>query len=362
MKTGRTLVELAQEITRQQAAKQDYIATASALRMDNDAHLALPLPSGMEVLAVNELAHRQLGEYANIPATYYDRMKIGAPELLAKNVNHWLSNAPETDARMVRTLDGKVRAFLSDRYRPLENTDLAEAAIPALMQLGVQVLSCEVTEKRLYIKAVDARIERDVPSGRKMGDGTHTIFDTLCPAISISNSEVGYGALSVEVGVYTRACTNLAFFGERSLRKYHIGGKHELAEGLAAILSENTRRLTDQATWAQVGDVVKGAFEKARFEASCDKIAGLAENKIEGDVVKVVEIATRRFGATEGERSSILKHLIEGGDLSHYGLFNAFTRAAEGFNSYDRASEFERIGGQIIDLPANEWKEMARAA
>lgn len=366
MKTGKTLTELATEIERQQKTKTDYIATVPALRIDEHANIAFPDPTSktgnLNVLGINELAHRQIGEFAGIPAKYYDRMRTDAPELLAKNVNHWFANSVAGEKRMLRTLDGRVRAFLSDRYRPLENVDLAEAVLPALSQLQVKILSCEITERRLYIKAVDERIEKDVPTGRKMGDGSHVIFDTLCPAISISNSEVGSGALSVEVGVYTRACTNLAFFAERSLRKYHVGGRHELAEGLTTLLSEKTRRLTDAATWSQVGDVVLGAFDKARFEASLEKISGMTENRIVGDPVKVVEIAARRFGTTDTERASILRHLVEGGDLTQYGLFNAFTRTAEDLPDYDRATDFERIGGQIIDLPANDWKELTKAA
>lgn len=363
MKVGKSLQQLAAEIERQFNTKKDYVASVGALRMDEQARLALPIKSDqMDLLDITDLGHRQVGTHTNIPAPYYDRLREKAPDLLAKNVNHWFAAAPADERRMVRTLDGKMRAFLSDRFRPLDNYDLAEAALPALQQLEVQIISCEITERRLYIKAVDQRIQRDVPRGAAMGDGGHTIFDTLCPALSISNSEVGSGSLSVEVGVYTRACTNLAFFGERSLRKYHVGGKHEMLEGLTTLLSERTRALTDQATWAQVGDVVKGAFEKARFEASCDKIAGMVEHKIEGDVVKAVEVASRRFGANEGEKASILRHLIEGGDLTQYGLFNAFTRTAEDLADYDRASEFERIGGQIIDLPANDWKVIATAA
>ena len=36
---------------------------------------------------------------------------------------------------MVRTLDGQVRAVLSDRYRRLDNYDLAENVLPILQQL-----------------------------------------------------------------------------------------------------------------------------------------------------------------------------------------------------------------------------------
>lgn len=365
MRTGKTLVELAQEITRQSEARHDYIAPTQKLNMTDTADLGMISGSDevpvQDVFVVNQLAHRQLGEHVGIPAKYYDRMRTEAPELLAHNVNTWFAKEPSN--RMVRTLDGRVRAFLSDKYRPLENSDLAEAVLPALLQAKLEIMSCEITETRLYIKAVDAKINRDVPTGKnRMGDGSHVIFDTVSPAIVISNSEVGMGALSVETAVWTRACTNLAIFAQRSMRKYHVGGKHQLTDGLVSLLSERTKRLSDAATWAQVTDVVKGAFDRARFDASIDEMIGMEAQPITGDVVKVVDLASKHFGVNEGEKSSILKHLIAGGDLSRYGLFNAFTRTAEDLESYDRATDFEHIGGQIIELAANDWKRIAEAA
>ena len=47
----------------------------------------------------------------------------------------------------------------------------------------------------------------------------------------------------------------------------------------------------------------------------------------------------------------MLKHLIKGGDLSAWALANAVTRAAADLESYDRATEFEALGGKVIELP-----------
>jgi hypothetical protein len=255
-----------------------------------------------------------------------------------------------------------VRAFLSDRYRPLENADLAEAVLPVLMDMDLMIISSEVTEKRFYLKCVDRRIERDIPTGAKMGDGGHTIFDTLSPAITISNSEVGFGALSVETGVWTRQCTNLATFTQKSMRKYHVGGKHDLTEGLVHMLSDETRRLTDQAVWAQVGDVVRGAFDQAKFDASVEEMRGMAEQPITGDIVKVVDLTAKQFELGDGEKKSVLDHLIRGGDFTRHGMFNAITRTAEDLADYDRSTDFERLGGKLIELPQSEWKVLAEAA
>lgn len=365
MKTGKSLIELATEIERQRETRVDYVAPTPMLIMQPTADLSGPkdveLAGLPQPMALNNLAHRQLGSHVEIPATYYDRMRTNAPALLSTNVNHWFASDPSK--RMVRTLDGRVRAFLSDAYRPLENADLAEAVLPALLTMDIEILSCEITERRLYIKAVDKRINLDVPTGKnRMGDGSHVIFDTLSPAIVISNSEVGAGALSVESGVWTKACTNLAIFASRSMKKYHVGGRHAVADNMVHLLSDKTRKLSDQATWAQVADVVRGAFDEAKFAASVDEIRGMETQMIGGDVIKVVDLAAKTLDIREMEKPSILRHLVEGGDLSRYGLFNAITRTAEDLPDYDRATDFERMGGKLIELAPTEWRRIAEAA
>lgn len=377
MKTGKTLVELAMEIERQRAAREDFIAPTSkmgmivreegpVLALGDDLRTTLEGTMGTNVVpmrgkffGMNQIAHGQLAEYTGVPKQYYDRMAQVAPQLLADNVNHWLAKAGEK--RMVRTLDGKVRAVLSDRYRPLENADLAEAVLPVLMEQELMIVSCEITERRLYIKAFDKRIEREI--GIKGTDPAHTFLkDVVFPAITISNSEVGFGALSIAAGLYTGGCTNFAAFSDSRMRKYHVGGKALDSENVYELLSDKTKQLTDAAIWSQTRDVVKSAFEIARFEELVGRVQQTAVQPIEGDVVKVVEKTGERFGMNKGERESVLKHLINGGDLSRYGLFNAVTRAAEDLSDYERATDFERAGGKIIELPRSEWEQLAKAA
>lgn len=361
MKTGKTLVELATEIERQRESRVDYIAGTVATVMapveaGNDVTVSL---NGADPLALNDLAHRQVGTHTNVPAAYYDRMRSAAPALLSANVNHWLQAEPAN--RMVRTLDGRVRAYLSDKYRPLENADLAEAVLPLFMGTELQIVSCEITERRLYIKVVDSRVVREI-EGRRVVDGRSVDFDHVSPSLTISNSEVGAGALSVESGMFTHACKNMALFREKSLRKYHVGGRHEIGGDVVALLSERTRKLTDAATWSQVQDVVRGALDADVFTQRVRDVQELTAQKITGDVVKVVDLAAKALDIRDLEKPSILRHLIEGADLSRYGLLNAVTRAAEDLGDYDRATDFERMGGKVIELGATDWRRIAEAA
>lgn len=93
MKAGLTLMEMAAEITRQQALKADYIMDTRRIQLepagsqmfmnvlDKDGNMAV------EPLEINQLTHRQIGTELSIPAAFYDRMLEHHPDLLAHNVN-----------------------------------------------------------------------------------------------------------------------------------------------------------------------------------------------------------------------------------------------------------------------------------
>ena len=367
MKQGRTIQGLAQELERQKESKVDLIASTKDMRVEAktyanapDSHVGIMV--GDRPFGINHTGHSQIAGHTGIPTAYYRKMEVEAPDLLADNINRWFAKYPAQ--RMTRTLDGKLRAFLSPAYRPLENADLAEAVLPVLSDLGMIIMSCEVTETRLFIKAVDERILLDIPTGRALGDGSHVFFDTVSPAAIISNSEVGLGSLSVETGTWTKMCTNLAVFSQTGMKRRHVGARTVLDDGeqVRHLLTDDTKRATDRAVWMQVRDVVAGAFNEQKFAENVDKLKGATEQKIEGDVVKVVDLSAKKLGLTEGEGKSVLRHLIAGGDLTRYGLFNAVTRSAQDHESYDRASEIERMGGQVIELPKHDWEVIQKMA
>jgi len=368
MKSGKTLTELAIEIERRANAKKDMLVAPKDISMvQNTGFESGPVTVGLRIggkvdFGINSTAHQQIAEHVDIPKKYYDRMMTTNPALLATNVNAWF--AGDKSPRLLRTLDGNARALLSDRYRPLENEDLAAAVLPALKDLDLEVMSSEITERRFYLKVVDKRVIRELEAvGGKFGDGAHKIVRCMSPAVTISNSEIGMGALSVLAGIYDSFCSNLASFGERSSRKYHVGAKNELGgDEIYALLSDSTRRKTDAALWAQIGDVVRAAFNQVKFDELVAKISETTTQKIEGDPIKVISFATKRLDMAENEGTQILRHLIEGGDLSRFGLYNAITRTAQDLPDYDRATEFERLGGKLLELPKKDWQEMAQAA
>lgn len=370
MKEGKTLQELALEIERRSQAKQDLIVPAKGLRMyawDDGGGVGLEFNSkeAEPITWINDVAHDQISGYCDIPKKYYDRCLRESPKLLANNVSHWFSL--DSSPRLVRKLDGRARAFLSNRYRPLENEDLAQAILPVIASdEQFDLMSCEITERRLYLKVVHKKVTRELSkTGNYFGDQKHRIVQVLAPAVTISNSEVGCGSLSVQAGWFNSFCSNLATMGERSMKKYHVGAKHELlGEEAFAMLSDETRRKTDEALWMQLTDVLRGAFDEVRFNELVDRIEGTRADVIDkkADVVQVVSFASKEVGINEGEQKGILQYLIEGGDLSRFGVHNAITRYSQDVESYDRATELERAGAALIEMPKTQWAKVVALA
>jgi hypothetical protein len=347
MKTGRNLQELAVEIDRQNKMKRDFVCAGSAIMAGNMPdwiylnHLDGESYQGNSGnLIPNELFHRQIGNALGIPAKYYDKMRTEQPILLAQNIAGWLS---QSDKRyMVRTLDSTARAFLSDRYRRIDNAQIAEAVLPVINEMpDARVESCEVTDTRLYLKIVNPRLEAEVSKG-----------DVVQSGIVISNSEVGLGSVSVMPLIFRLVCLNGMIAADSGQRKYHIGRQSEEDWEL---FSDETLLADDRALMMKLADTVRTAVDAAKFALIVDRLRESTEAKITAPLNRVVELSARQFGLREDEKESVLEHLIRGNDLSAYGLGNAVTRTAQDSESYDRASELEKIGWSVITVAPQVW-------
>lgn len=349
MKTGKTLQDLARELDRQREAKRDFVVTSDAMELEDGAELFSlhrPLPSGMREVTpyrMTDLFHRQLGASLGVPAKYYDKMREDYPALLAQNINGWFGHTPSKHT--IRTLDGTARAFLSDRYRRIDNYEIAQATLPVIGEMdSAQVVSCEVTENRMYIKVVNPRLEAEVQKG-----------DMVQAGIVISNSEVGLGSVSVMPLAYRLVCLNGMIVNDLGQRKYHIG--RELEESWE-LYSDETLIADDAAFMLKLADIVRTAVDEARFSMVVDKLKAAASLRITAHIPQVVELTSRQYGFTKTEETDILQHLIEGGDLSLYGLSNAVTRASQDVPDYDRATALEGAGWQIATMPRDIWQSI----
>lgn len=360
---GRTadLAEFAAELRRQREAREDFVADTrrigfysgqdgSAMEIDGVYEADGDEVGVSRLFPVNDHAHGQIAARVGIPKRYYDRMRGDAPALLDSNVRHWLHSKPEK--RMIRVLDGRVRAFLSDRYRRMDNFELAEGAIlPALSDVpGLVVKAAAISDLRMYVKVVLPSLAGEVKVG-----------DVVCAGVEISNSEVGSGSLAVVPRLYQLVCANglvvpREAIGGMTLRKYHVGRRvEESEENALAVFTDETLAADDRALFLKVRDVIKAALDETVFATLVGQMQDLAEERIPVvDVPAAVERLADRFDLSETEGKSILSHLIEGGDLSSWGYTSAITRSAQDVDSYDREAEIERVGGAFAMIPSRE--------
>lgn len=338
MKTGRDLRKVLLELQRQQEAKKDYVSPAGSLALREDGRT---LAMGEKEFTTTDLFHRQIGSALSIPAKYYDLMQREKPALLASNVNSWLETKDQS--YMIRSLDGSARAFLSDRYRRIDNLEVASAVLPLFA--GMQVMSCEVTAQHLFIKVVDTRRE------------SVCVGDAVQFGVVVSNSEVGLGAVSVQPLVYTLRCTNGLIVNSLGERKTHVG---RAAKGLEdfAVYTEETQEAEDKAFLLKLRDIATAAFDEAKQGMIINRLEAAAGAKITGRVQSVIELTGKEYGLSAPEQDGVLKYLIEGGDLSLYGLSNAVTRYSQDVESYDRATALEGIGWDVATMESGKWREI----
>lgn len=379
MNTGRSLQDLAAELERQTATRKDYIAPQGKLEavvipevrntegaIVNRAEVAIE-GFNAHPMGLTSYAHGQLAAHLDIPKKYYDRMHAETPVLLADNVNTWLGRDAD-NARMLRTLDGKIRGVLSPKYRPLDNFDLAQTVLPVLIENEAQIVSSELTETRIYIKAILPRLSDELPAGLAWGTGHNAVGagvdrGRVVSAIVISNSEVGNGALRVEPSVFTSWCTNLAIMAQAAMKKYHVGRANDILESSFEVFTSETRKADDRAFWMKVRDVMAVSFDEKLFRAAIEDMKRAGQRPIKSeDLNAVVTRTVTELALPQATSTGVLKFLAAGGDLTQWGLSSAITRVAGEAADYEMATALERAGGQVLALPARTWDAIATAA
>ncbi len=213
---GTALSQLAQQLIAERQMQRDFVADTRRLTphpVGASVSIELQHTDGTTAVAPTQFALGQIASHYKIPMAYVDRMtQAGAGPLLAQNLAYWFAEQPST--RLLRTRPGetgKLRAFLSRRYRPLDNYKLAEAVIPQLERPGVHVMSARITDTHFSFQATSDRVTAEVRRG-----------DIVQAGVVIANSEVGASSLRISPMVYRLICTNGLISGSE-LHQHHVG-------------------------------------------------------------------------------------------------------------------------------------------
>ena len=354
MKLGKSsIAELVAQIQTERQQCRDFIVPTPELHItaEESPSLVMNNRGAMETFSISSTTHRQIAERLGIPFKYYEKMRANYPELLAENVNGWFNKTPED--RMLRTMKGQARAFLSNKYHRIDNLELMQAVYPILQDMdGVSVVSCEVTPDHLYLQVVSDKVSFEVAKG-----------DIVQAGFIISNSEIGLGAVSVQPLVYRLVCTNGMIAPDDGHRRFHTG-KRISGEDNYELFTDQTKMLDDMAYFAKVQDIVRAAVNETRFNQhviAMQKAIGIEIPAMA--ITPVVEELGKTYLLTKPEQEAIVQNFLigdtgmDGSHIAHFnqfGVSNAITRLANSAPDYERAVELEKIGGNVLfaDLSA----------
>lgn len=352
MKQGKKdIVELATEIKRQADTRLDHVVGASRISVETNGVSIMEIDTPDDGIYRHEIrphAHGQIAGALDMPKRYYDRLRSSEDPKLKTLFDSSVNTLIEIEGgqRMVRTQDNQVRGYLSNRYKTYDNYELAQTVLPMLQDVNAELVSSEITETKFYLKLLAPKIERSVGKD-----------DIVQSGLVITNSEVGASRLKVEPLIYRLVCTNGMIAADSSFRKNHagkaIGNGNDAAYEL---YSAETQQKTDEAVFMQIRDIVKATLTDEGFKRIVERFEAAKGEKLNGDPFETMDAYQKVMRVTEVEKKGVLEHLIAGGDLSKFGLVNATTRYAQDVDDYDRATDFEKMGGQILELPQSQWK------
>lgn len=346
---GRTIPDIAAEILRQRDAKQDYLVEGNNLRMFQLEEATPALRFSEFAYALGDIAHSQLAAILEIPANYYNRMKDEAPELLAVNVNHWLDEVGP-QRKMIRTLDGKARAILSDRYKIVDHDAIFGEVMGYLNDAKATIRSSDITEKKLYIRAIFP-VEGEVKRGQVVRAG-----------VQITNSEVGMGAVSCQAWTEVLTCLNGAVMVSEQMttRSLHLGGGYAMDGNDPRLFATDTIAADAKAISLKTRDIIRQCSDPKLFDAMLKQMREGSERMVEPvGVAGVVTVLPREIGLTKAEAVSSLNYFVQGGDLSQWGLANSVTRLAQDAKDFDRRVELETVGGKLINMTVKEFSSLS---
>lgn len=377
-----TLQELANILQKESAEKFDFVAPAKTLRYTVDGRLLNDVSSDMSeamtaMLAKQGVARsnmlisdvhgfvptdlfkRQLSDKLGIPMKYFERMQEEAPQLLSQNINHWLSS-DDASNYLVRTFVSKdksiARAFLSDRFRTIDNIDVLFNVLESIKRSNakVDVKDCKLSETNMYVKVVSPDITCDVKDfdGALPDLGRGHRFPSpdegawIATGFIFKNSELGQGKFSISPLAFKLACTNYLIQKDSEIEQVHLGGK--LVEGLIQ-WSEATRTKQLELLMSQTRDAVE-SFLSPRFLGQVASRIAKAESIVLKHPMNALTNVTQQFKLSEEQQKSILDCFIAEQRPTLGAISDAITFYAHEQEDADTQYELERIGDAVLEL------------
>ena len=328
----KNLAALKSEAARLSKLKYDMLVPAT--------DLIFSCPGGIPTLKMEgnsypmlERAQRHIAELIQMPFTYFARLRDNHPQLLAYDVNTLLSKCSSEKPRLVRTLGGRVRAIVSNKYKLLEHENVLDCIAPLFDEYRLDVASCSIDDDRMRIKLISRKNKVNA-----------TVGTTVCFGVMIQNSETSAAALSVIPFAMKLQCTNGLVLPEyfSSTRKIHRGT--EILD-LEEYVTPDMGYIFDH-----VAESIDSCLDSSNYRKVTEAIQRASALQL-ADPVKNIQAAAKELGLTTAEQGQALVHLLEGKDFTLMGLSDAITKTGEDASTYARATYLEEAGASVLFRP-----------
>jgi hypothetical protein len=216
----------------------------------------------------------------------------------------------------------------------------------------IEIVQSEITEKKLYIKAVNHSMKSEISVG-----------DIVESGITISNSEVGYGSVSITPFIYRLVCSNGLKVNDSKIQAKHLTSSQADRDGVYNLLSDEAKQKDSEALLLKCRDVTESVLSQTVFNDTVDKLREANSVRIE-QPKKAIEFISKKFSLNQLEQESVFDRVLNRDDnnnyTSKYSIVNAVTNLANSDQvSFDRADDLQSIGGLILNLPNSELARVA---
>jgi hypothetical protein len=370
-----TLEKLLIRIKDTNARKQDFIAPTKELQFrtieeDNlpKSEIVIEANGGepTRFLKVNDLCFDQIAQKNGLDVRTARRLQSEYSREYDSLTNAiWQK---ENSKRMIRTYDdlnqgmnpsGTARAFLSDKFKTFDNSDLLESALPQLMESEAnwKIVNCAVTQKKMYIRLKSELIT---------GTGAN-VNDILAHGIGLSNSETGCGSVSAFSINWTLACLN-GMQTQNITRRSHITSARD--GDTWNILTEETKQADNHSLKLQLRDIVSSYASRDTFDENLEKFKLASEDIINVETTEAVENLGKVLTLSKKETSNVLDGLLKTIGQAGYEndkpvnratFVNAVTRVGNTAKA-DDVDFWQKLGGSVLNMKKTDWNRVAMAS
>lgn len=383
-----SLAELVTELQKENLQKRDIVIPAKALSMKNGQILLSNLHGHKELakilhetgissadtgsqhikLECLDTMDSHLSEKLGIPSRYFQKMREGHLSLLDENVTHWLQNNGTN--YLLRTFidkddqKGIARALLSDRFKTIDNLDILLTVLAAVKDSGLNIKidadSCDLSEKRMYVRFTCPEIEIQAPEllkNYRPNGKSVDVGDGIISGFVITNSEVGHGSMTIMPRAVVLKCKNGMVRADEKFAQKHLGAK--MGEYESINWSNETKEKNLELIMNQVKDCIKQfVSEEYLGKMIADTIEkGAKELEHPMDCIKAV---TNSLEINETKQDEILNFFIKSGDLSAFGVSQAITLFAGNSQNPDEQYELENAAMAVLDKIEEFDKPLAK--